>query len=339
MARNKLQQEADVALHVLSFNEFSSDEWLNHEVLKLNGKISEAKLRYVLSDEHQQLGRLDSHHQQEIRRICVPIIDGRIKDRNANNPALLASKAAEDKMQALTDQLAALTAEKNTEFEQAIPDPVQAPAPQVAFGAPIEQEQVTLTNVVAAAVPYVAVTDTRKPEVATSDIITTLGTYKSIQGLLGRISPMYPTIDMFVLQGMADKLIDSEGVTHLRKNDEFITVTEALVDACTLYQKSVLLEIPFRMENVKGVLFDEEETTKIEATPTVMELDEEVGGSSEKEDVTQYVYGIGKMKKWEDNVIYPHDFSRFVKHATAKDNCKEKNDSIGEKVYKIIKLK
>ena len=339
MARNKLQQEADVALHVLSFNEFSSDDWINHEVLKLNGKISEAKLRYVLSDEHQQLGRLESHHQQEIRRICVPIIDGRIKARNANNPALLASKAAEEKMQALTDQFAALTADKNLEAAQAIPDPVQAPAPQVAFGAPIEQEQITLPNVVAPVIVPAPIVHTPK-EVATSDIITTLGTYKSIQGLLGRISPMYPTIDASVLQDMADKLIDSEGVTHLRKNDEFITVTEALVDACTLYQKSVLLEIPFRIENVKGVLFDEEEeTTKIEATPTGSELDEEVKGSSEKEDVTQYMYGIGKMKKWGDNIIYPQDRMKFVKHATATNYCKTKNDSIGEKVYKVIKLK
>ena len=336
MARDRIEQEGDIMLHVAMINDFKhAEDWLASDVLKDNGKTNESKVRFAL--ESDIMGRLSIDERKRVQKICKEFINGNVKERVKHSPATKAKEKAEandKKMDAMMDAIAALTASQTQKVEAVIPAPVQAAPPAISFGAPIEQEQVTLSNVTSTPVVHTP------KKVATSDIITTLGTYKSIQGLLGRISPMYPTIDMSVLQDMADKLIDSEGVTHLRKNDEFITVTEALVDACTLYQKSVLLEIPFRIENVKGVLFDEEEeTTKIEATPTGSELDEEVKGSSEKEDVTQYMYGIGKMKKWGDNIIYPQDRMKFVKHATATNYCKTKNDSIGEKVYKVIKLK
>ena len=336
MARDRIEQEGDIMLHVAMINDFKhAEDWLASDVLKDNGKTNESKVRFAL--ESDIMGRLSIDERKRVQKICKEFINGNVKERVKHSPATKAKEKAEandKKMDAMMDAIAALTASQTQKVEAVIPAPVQAAPPAISFGAPIEQEQVTLSNVTSTPVVHTP------KKVATSDIITTLGTYKSIQGLLGRISPMYPTIDMSVLQDMADNLIDSEGVTHLRKNDEFITVTEALVDACTLYQKSVLLEIPFRIENVKGVLFDEEEeTTKIEATPTGSELDEEVKGSSEKEDVTQYMYGIGKMKKWGDNIIYPQDRMKFVKHATATNYCKTKNDSIGEKVYKVIKLK
>ena len=276
MARNKLQQEADVALHVLSFNEFSSDDWINHEVLKLNGKISEAKLRYVLSDEHQQLGRLESHHQQEIRRICVPIIDGRIKNRNANNPALLASKAAEEKMQALTDQLAALTADKNVVAAQAIPDPVQAPAPQVAFGAPIEQEQeqeqVILPNVVT---PTAAqdVYDIRKLEYVAPDTISTdRGTFKSIASLVGKLHRMYPFIECHVLEGISSGLLQSStepnnDITYIH-TDTYRGHMKALLKECTRYQECILMDEEYVISTPDAIVLDAKE---VEEVPVVAE--------------------------------------------------------------------
>ncbi|NRA47868.1 MAG: hypothetical protein HRU12_01930 [Phaeodactylibacter sp.] len=338
MARDRIEQEGDIMLHVAMINDFKhAEDWLASDVLKDNGKTNESKVRFAL--ESDIMGRLSIDERKRVQKICKEFINGNVKERVKHSPATKAKEKAEandKKMDAMMDAIAALTASQTQKVEATVPTPVQAEAPPISFGEGFTNKEVEKKVACAVFAPVA------KPvkEVVTSDIVTTLGTYKSIQGLLGRISPMYPTIDMSVLQDMADKLIDNEGVTHLRKDDEFITVTEALVDACTLYQKSVLLEIPFRIESIKGVLFDEEEeTTKIEATPTVSKLDEEVKGSSEKEDVTQYIYGIGKMKKWGNNVIYPQDRMKFVKHATATNYCKTKNDSIGEKVYKVIKLK